>query len=60
MAKQFTWLLDNQVPRSGPELKKGETHKASDYPADVVEWWVTQGAAEYTGDKPKKSKDGGE
>ncbi len=60
MAKQFVWLLDDQTPRSGPGLKKDEVHKVADYPAHVVEWWVTQGAAEYIDEKPKSKKGGGE
>lgn len=60
MAKQFKWLRDNAVPRKGPELKKGEPHNVADYPEHVVEWWVTQGAAEHIGEKPKSKKGGGE
>jgi len=59
MAKQFIWLMDNQTPRSGPELKKNGIHNVSDYSVETVAWWVAQGAAAYTGEKPKKSKDGG-
>jgi len=60
MAKQFVWLLDNQTPRFGPELRKGEAHNVKDYRSSDVEWWVTQGAAKYIDDKPKSKKDGGE
>ena len=60
MAKQFVWLWDNQIPRFGPELKKGETHRVSNYRESDVGWWVTQGAAEYIDEKPKSKKGGGE
>ena len=58
MAKEFIWNLDSQLPRKGPMLEKGKAHKASDYPAQVVEYWVKSGAAEWVGEtKPKKEKD---
>lgn len=58
MAKQFVWLMDNQSPRHGPELRKGETYNVDDFREDVVNHWVKQGVAKYKGDKPK-SKNGG-
>jgi len=53
MAKEFIWNLDSQLPRQGPMLEKGKAHKASDYPAHVVEFWVKSGAAEWVEDKSK-------
>lgn len=53
MAKEFVWLIGSQLPRKGPPLVKGATHKASDYPSAVVEYWVKTKVAKWVGEKSK-------
>ena len=56
MPKQFIWLVDSQSPRKGPMLIKNELHTTADYSADVVEYWVKSGVAEWVGEKSKKKE----
>jgi hypothetical protein len=53
--------MQSQVSdRLGKKLIKGETYKVKDFPADVVDHWVKQKAAEYVEDaKPIEKKDTG-
>ena len=56
MGKEFIWLIDSQKPRTGPILEKGKTHKASDYPSHVVEYWIKTKVAKWVGEKEKSEK----
>lgn len=44
---QFIWLIDSCFPRKGKKLIKGEKHKTSDYPKDVVAEWIRTKAAKF-------------
>lgn len=61
--KEFKWKMASQVSdRLGKKLIKGETYKVKDFPAEVVEHWVKQKAAEYVeppAKKPDTSKEKG-
>ncbi len=51
--QKFVWVYDDQFPRIGPPLIRGQEYDAGEFPPHIVEIWIREGRARPVKEKKK-------